>query len=220
MLHTRKLAEYSAVLQDALQPVVKKHGIDGTPDGLAKDHDRWGLRIDLSKSAAKLRRRLFAMWRSPLVLHELVALTDAGWGLRPPETGPDLVGELVVDHMKLFRGVRMLHAGGRDTVKAEAAVDFLTAFIQALARASKTGPRGADSAAMATLWALHGMETARRVKKEGAGAAVVKQLKTVGLPEQTPAQVDAHIKTLNAAGFIQDEQGKYWRLQGEVRFGF
>lgn len=220
MLHTRKLAEFSQVLQETLRPVMEDHQLEGDPAVLAKDHERWGVRVDLSKSAAKLRRRLFAQWRSPLVLHELVSLSDKGWGLRPKPVGPDLLGDLVVDHLKLVRGIKMLHPPGASMCRGDAAVDVLSAFVAALAKVTITGMRAGRSDVLGTLLALHGLETARRIKKDGLAQAVVKMQKTLGLPESPPAEVAQFVKMLEDTGFIQDEAGKYWRLQGNLKWSF
>jgi hypothetical protein len=220
MLHVKILNEVSNALIKVLLPLEKEELFGIRAEALARDHERLGLRVDLSKSASRLRRSMYAMWRSPLALHELVTLSPEGWGIRPRSHGPLEVGDLVLDQLKLMKGLRTLQGPDGKTLSTPLCLDLLTAILDGIGRATKSGPRDVGFNAAAVLWALHSLESANRVKKPGLETGVARFFKQWGLPEPSVQEVQRCVTLLTDGRFIADEHGKYWRLLSHVKFGF
>jgi hypothetical protein len=219
MLHLKILNEVSKTLMKVLLPLENESVFGIHAETLARNHRGLGLRVDLSKSAARLRRRLYAMWRSPLALHEFVALTSAGWGIRPQGEESSEVGDLVLDQMKLMSTLRGLSGAGGEPMSVSLRVDLLCAILEGLSRATKNGPKDLGFNTLAVLWGVHGLEGAKFVKKLGLETSMERFFRKSHLPELTTEELEQCLQHLTSAGFLEEEEGK-WRLLHQVKFGF
>lgn len=218
MLHGRCLEIISRNLRGNLEALVASGDLDLDPEEASTDLARFGIRIDLSRSAARLRRQVYWFVKSPLVLTEFVALGDDGWGPRKPMPGPAYVGDVCVQQLTLVRVARGYKGpAGRD---AQGAIKVLSAVLSAVASASKLGLREPTPDMCAVLVSLHMGETARRIKKSAVVANAERHFRQMGLPDPAPKAVEAAVKQLAKHRFVSDEEGRNWKLNRDVKWTF
>lgn len=207
-------------VQAALTTLVKQERLAADPAQLALEVERLCVRVDLSRSAARMRRQFYAAVHNPMVLAGLFVLDDAGWRPRDPEPIKQPLGDIWVDHVRLIRLVRGLK-GPVPKANAGAPVHGLHAFLAGMGKATQMGLKYPSITLAGTLLSMHLLETARRVKKGAPATQTPRHFRQWGLLEPSPDDVELEVARLVQHGFVKvDETGASYRLQDEVSWSF
>jgi hypothetical protein len=192
----------------------------------ALDMVRQITRYDMSRSASRFRRRLYAQWRSPLVLNELVGLTKEGYGLRPAEPEPLDVGDVLVDQWRLVAIIKGWGAPPRgapkdvkDRLNPQDRVVALQCVMNALVDATYGDKTPVSDVEAAVLWSLHLSEGAKKVRKDQVAQNAGRHLPKWGLYLPSPMQLETVVKLLEERGYIKSE-GASWRITDVVTWPF
>ena len=207
MLFKRYVGQLSKHVEAAFAGLVKKKKIDADPRAVAADLQRLNLRVDMSKSAARLRR-------------QFIALGKDGWEPRMEDAGPVILGDVYLDQFKLVRLCRSFRAPEGERESPALALEVLQAYLDAISKAMQGGLKYPSQADVGVLLSLHLSETAHKVKKETVHRNVARHFGQWKIPEPGPADVDDALRRLLQYGFIKDEDEKSWRLVEEVAWQF
>ncbi|MBI5497996.1 MAG: hypothetical protein HY904_23535 [Deltaproteobacteria bacterium] len=219
MLWVKKSKEINAAFKAALEPFLAA-SLPETDAGQAASDLMRALRFDLSRSATRLRRRLYGMFRSPLVLVELVRLGEDGWGLRPPEKEPDTVGDVVMDPFRVLSNFRVWGSANQRMSAPDRVVAFRVVF-NALLSVTKSGQAPMTDAEAGALLAMHANEGGKKVKKDAVSPGIVRHFPSWGLQTPDAAGIEALLASLQTRGFVKPMEDKaMWRLTEEVRVEF
>jgi hypothetical protein len=222
VLWARHSKQLSASVAEEISPLLRGRLPDLEPLAVVQDLARNCSRYDMSRSAARFRRRLYAQWRSPLVLTEFVHLGPEGWGLRALAKDPAEVGDFCLEQFKALAAIRMWGAPGKARLSNQERVVALKGVLNGVLKATKTGQPLMTDVEVAVLWALHANEGGRKVRMETLAPGVSRHLPLWGLQAPKEAELGALVETLKKRGFIKDlEDGnRQWRLQDWVMYPF
>src|SRR5690242_7858458 len=98
MLWAKKKKEIRAAVEQQLGAFLKTRAPGADAKALAGDLCETHVRVDMSRSATRLRRRMYAAWGKPnLAFGEVLRLTDKGLQARPNVPDPSTLGDVHVN---------------------------------------------------------------------------------------------------------------------------
>lgn len=220
MLYRKYIQDLSKHLEAGLTTLVKQKKVDVDPKAAARDLHKLNFRIDMSKSAARLRRQLYRFVRSPLQITELIALGPDGYEVRYEETGPVVLGDIYLDQFRLVRLARAARVQKGEPEQPALPVLVLRTYLDAISKAMRGGFKYPSDEEVGVLLSLHLSETAQRVRKASIHKNIPRHFGVWRISEPSPDDVDAAIKRLLQYGFITDEDPTSYRLMEEVGWQF
>ncbi|MBI5496890.1 MAG: hypothetical protein HY904_17885 [Deltaproteobacteria bacterium] len=215
MLWSKKLEDCQAVLTKDLKPFLAKRLPDIKPEGVAEDLSRTAVRVDMSRSATRLRRRLYAQWGKWFIDGELYRLGPKGLEVRPDllEKDPEEVGDLHIDPFRIISVARMLGVGGKNRLDNADRVRCVTLLLTSLTSVCRSRKEPLTERTVAVLMALHAVEANREVAREKVADAVKRHLTQWGYPVPDPAELQKELALLVDHGAIRSTgEGAPWRL--------
>ena len=220
MLWAKKLEQCQAALTAELKKFLATRIKTVKPEDVSQDIMKTAVKLDMSRSAARLRRRLYAQWqRWDLCEGEVVRLGPTGVELRPgwKDKDPDELGDLFVDPFRIISVVKMLGLGGparlsnTDRIKGVATV--LNTIIKQTRH--KSGPL-ADRTVV-VLMALHAVEANREVPKAKVADTVSRHCGQWGVPLPDARELATDLETLTRHGALTDA-GESYRLNDRMGY--
>jgi hypothetical protein len=221
MLWARKLQEVHKAVTKALTLFLKSKlpGVD--VPAVAEDILRNAIRVDMSRSATRLRRRLYAQWgKYNLVPGELVRLSPGGLEMRPPERDPLEVGELHLDPFRVAPTMRLLQSPKKKTRLSHG--DCVRGWLlatNAVISCSRSSLGPLQESCMAVLAAVHAVERDRLVDRGQVLTVVKRILGQWKMPVPLDAQIQADLEVLERHGYLKAcEAPDQWRLSDRVSY--
>jgi hypothetical protein len=204
MLWAKKLEECQASVAGELKKFLAPRLKTVKAEDVAADLMKTAVKVDMSRSAARVRRRLYAQWqRWDLCPGELVRLGPQGLELNPGLKSPDPVemGDLYVDPFRVLSVVKMLGLGGTRLNPLDRIKAFHTVF-QSIIKTTKNKKTALSERAVAVLLALHAVEANREVLKPKVQDAVSRHFGQWGVPLPDDAEMEAAIAILEEHGAV------------------
>jgi hypothetical protein len=221
MQWAKKLEGLQGVMTKELQKFLAPRMRSVKPADVAQDLIKQAVKIDMNRSAARLRRYLYAQWgRVDLVAGEWFHLGPNG--LEERANGAPSVrdlGDLHVDPFRVFSLVKMLGYANKqrltveDRVKANALV-FSVIHSQCIADFPSLTPRQ-----VATLMVTHAVEANREVEKANVPAQVGRHFPqwNITVPSETDIQEDVAVLARHGALKDADSPSRF-RLSERISY--
>jgi hypothetical protein len=176
----------------------------------------------MSRSATRLRRRLYAQWgKWDLMEGELYRLTKDGLEVRPDlaSKDPDEVGDLHIDPFRIIGVAKMIGLGGKARLTHPDRVKAVHLILTCLLKATRTTRALPTLLTVGAFMALHAVEANHEVAKASAFSVVNRHLAQWELPPVTEADLDAELALLVEHGAIDGETDpRMWKLTGRLSY--
>lgn len=175
---------------------------------VSQDIVKQAFRIDMNRSAARLRRMLYAQWgRLDLVAGEFFALTAKGLEQRPAP-GLGTLGELHLDPFRLFSAVKMLGYPGEARLSLEDRVKASHVVVKVMHRLCLQKLPVLTARQVALLMVAHSFEAGREVDRAKMLPHVAKHFPQWNIPAPSPQDLEADVQALLSHGlFVPTKEG-------------
>lgn len=220
MLWAKKLEQCQAALTTELKKFLAPRLKGVKPEDVSADLMKTAVRVDMSRSAARLRRRLYAQWqRWDLCEGEVVRLGPTGVELRPgwKDKDPDELGDLYVDPFRVISVVKMLGLGGQARLSNTDRIKGVSTVLNAIIKNTRHKGGPLSDRTVTVLMALHAVEANREVAKAKVTDTIARHCGQWGVPLPDAAELASDLATLQGNGAISDV-GDAWRLNDRMGY--
>ena len=222
MLWAKKLEECQVALAADLKKFLAPRLKDVKVDDVAADLVKTAVKVDMSRSATRLRRRLYAQWgKWDLMEGEVYRLTKDGLEVRPDllERDPDEVGDLHIDPFRIIGVAKMIGLGGKARLTHPDRVKAVHIILTALLKATRTARALPTERTVAVLMALHAVEANHEVAKNTALAVANRHLAQWERPTISEAELAGELALLEEHGAIKGEiDPRMWKLAERLSY--
>jgi hypothetical protein len=216
MLWAKKLEECQAALALELKKFLAPRLKDVNVNDVAADLVKTAVKVDMSRSATRLRRRLYAQWgKYDLCEGEFVRLSNTGLEVRPDllQRDPDEVGDLHLDPFRIIGVAKMIGLGGKARLSHPDRVRAVHLILSALLRMTRSRKPAPSLRTVAVFMALHAVEANHEVAKSSGLAVVNRHLTQWEVPAVSEAELAAELLLLEEHGAINGQTDpKMWKL--------
>lgn len=202
MLWAKKQKQIRAAVEDKVTGFLKTR-VAGAASAVDMGVVEGMIHVDMSRSATRLRRRMYAAWGKPaMAFGELLRLTPTGIQPRPLNEDPTTLGDVRVNLPAVTALVRSWSTGRvkltpRDQIKA------LKVLLDAVAsQSAKAGPWLTETQ-VALLVALQAQAGENAVAIAQLTQTLNAGLSKLGVPQPQPEALATDVDTLKAAGALE-----------------
>lgn len=217
---SHKLEDLTEKLGKELKTFLAPRLKDAKPADVAADLVKSAVKIDMNRSAARLRRMLYAQWgKLEMVAGEFYRLGPTG--VEEREAAPSIreLGDLHIDPFRVMSVVKMLGFSGKNRLAVEDRVKGNHLILHTLQQQtlSKAAPLTVRS--VGVLMTLHAVEANREVEKGAVVAQAVRHFPQWNLPVPHEDEVLADVQLLLEHGAIAEtEDGARYRLKDRISY--
>jgi hypothetical protein len=220
MLWAKKLEECQAALGGALKKFLAPRLRDVKAEDVAADLVKTAVKVDMSRSATRLRRRLYASWgKYDLCEGELVRLSVQGLEVRPDllQRDPDEVGDLHVDPFRVLSVTRMLGLGGKTRLGHQDRVKAVHLVLSTLIGRTRSRLPPLTERTVAVLMAMHAVEASHEVPKLTLHAQANRFFGQWELAAISEVDLGRELDTLQRHGAVASADAR-WKLSERLSY--
>lgn len=221
MLWAKKLEQVGAALKKDLALFLKTRIKDASAQDVAEDLVKTAIKADMSRSAIRLRRRLYAQWgKYDLMEGELYRLTSTGLQERNLlEPDPVEVGDLHIDPFRLISVVKMLGMTGKVRLNNQDRVKCVTLVLKTIVQKTRAVQPPLTERAVGVLMALHAVEADRHVPHASVVPTVRRFFGQWELPVPSDAEIEQDMATLVSLGAVLPaDDATRWRVSERISY--
>lgn len=222
MLWAKKLEECQAALTVELKKFLAPRLKDVNVNDVAADLVKTAVKVDMSRSATRLRRRLYAQWgKYDLCEGELFRLSDKGLEVRPDllKADPEEVGDLHIDPFRIISVAKMIGLGGKARLTHPDRVKAVHIILTTLLKRTRTSRPYPSERTVAVFMALHAVEANHEVAKSTGLAVVNRYLTQWELPPISEADLAAELQLIEDHGAINGQTDpRMWKLTERISY--